>query len=88
MYKTENGGTSWFQPTSFNFGYPILACCFLDSNTGYAVSYEGNIFETRDGGTTWNKQDSGISSTLTSIFFINSSTGYAVGNDGVILKYY
>jgi photosystem II stability/assembly factor-like uncharacterized protein len=45
----------------------------------------GTLFHSSDGGTSWNAQDSGVSSLITSLSFIDSLTGWACGSHGTII---
>lgn len=56
IYKTTDGGQSWTLQTD-NSQYTFRSVTFTDSLTGFAglVSSEPDVlFETRDGGSTWN----------------------------------
>ena len=82
--------------------YELKSVFFINTNTGYAVGgttvrskqgkairidkVDGLILKTIDGGTTWEKQTSGINRVLLSVFFNDNNTGYIVGDRGVILK--
>lgn len=59
---------------------------FTDSNTGYAVGYNGTILKTIDAGISWQPLNSGITTSLFSVSFSNVNTGIACGANGVILK--
>ncbi|MGE0636828.1 MAG: YCF48-related protein [Bacteroidia bacterium] len=59
---------------------------FTDSNTGYAVGYNGTILKTVDAGISWQPLNSGITTSLFSVSFSNAATGIACGANGVILK--
>ena len=79
-------GSSWtLQETTGNSLYGVH---FLDINTGWAVGANGDIYNTVDGGITWNAQNSGVSGTiLKSVYFVDENTGWAVGGGGLILHY-
>ncbi|MFC1558519.1 YCF48-related protein, partial [candidate division KSB1 bacterium] len=57
----------------------------IDSNTGWAVGYEGTILHTTDGGVNWSSQTSGTINYLTSVHFTDVNTGWAFGSSGIIL---
>ena len=54
--------------------------CFVNHQHGWAVGDRGVIWNTNDGGTTWQIQPTPIDCTLRSIQFFNESFGVAVGN--------
>ncbi|MBK7255727.1 MAG: T9SS type A sorting domain-containing protein [Ignavibacteria bacterium] len=53
---------------------------------GWAAGIQNRIYNTGDGGITWNRPNLLPSASYTSIFFIDSLTGWTVGANGVILK--
>ena len=74
FFKTTNGGTTW---TISNAGTnTLMGEYFINTNTGYAVGWNGAILYTSDAGSNWATQASGLTDILTSIWFTNSSTGY------------
>ena len=56
-----------------------------DSGAGWAVGNEGVILHTTDKGETWEKQDSGETGTLYSVFFVDANEGWVAGDGGRIL---
>jgi len=56
---------------------------FIDRNTGWYVNGYGNIFHTKDGGTTWKKQLEKKGTFFRTIAFIDENIGFAgtVGTD-------
>ncbi len=56
---------------------------FVDENTGWYVNGYGKIFNTTDGGQTWNKQVEQKGSFFRTIAFVDKNTGFAgtVGTD-------
>lgn len=59
---------------------------FFDTQTGYAVGENGNIYKTTNGGVDWTADYTG-NQPLEAIFMLNQSIGYAVGANGTILKF-
>lgn len=62
---------------------------FVNETTGYAVSRNGRIIKTTDGGYNWTELLSNVTFYLKKIQFVNSQTGYVVGGDatgGYLLK--
>jgi hypothetical protein len=63
----------------------LRAVHFADPRTGWAVGGGGTILATRDGGTTWAQQKSGIKANLLGVHFADARIGWAVGNGGTIV---
>jgi hypothetical protein len=59
---------------------------FINSNTGFAMGEEGELFKTTNGGSTWNQFSCGAACYLGAIAFTSPDTGYLVGSCGTILK--
>ncbi len=63
---------------------------FVNSDTGYAVGYDGKIIKTMDGGESWINLNSPTNVALNDVFFINDTVGYIVGgqwgSNAIILK--
>jgi len=68
----------WIQQNSGTTNY-LNSVYFTDSNTGYAVGFNGTILKTMDGGENWISQNSGTTNHLESVFFIDQLKGFAVG---------
>jgi photosystem II stability/assembly factor-like uncharacterized protein len=71
-------------------GMPVLEpllndILFVDSETGWIVGEEGNVFHTKDGGKSWVKQESGSKEDLFSVYFKNSQEGWITGLNGLLL---
>jgi photosystem II stability/assembly factor-like uncharacterized protein len=52
---------------------------FLNSEIGFVVGYNGDIYKTIDSGETWVKKNSGTTLHLHSVFFLNENIGYVSG---------
>ncbi|MEQ8189025.1 MAG: YCF48-related protein [Candidatus Eremiobacterota bacterium] len=63
----------------------LHAVHFVDENTGWVAGNKGVILKTIDGGNTWLRQRTGITTTLLDIYFIDNNIGWAVGVQGMIL---
>ncbi len=82
--KTSNGGTTW--PTVGWISSFTKNAYFLNKDTGWVVTQDGQI------GKTTNGQDfTGVapipSQNYSTVFFIDINNGWVGGNQGVILKY-
>lgn len=86
--KTINGGNTWeIIYNTNNFDDFLTELYFLDSNTGIALSLNGDILKTNDAGITWeNKINCVTRKKLNSVCFTNSNKGFACGDAGVVLQ--
>ncbi len=57
----------------------------VDEKNVWIVGGYGQIYNTSDGGDTWNSQESGVDTLLIDGVFMNSQKGWVVGIEGVIL---
>ncbi len=83
----KGSGLNWLLqsvPIAFQ-NVDLKSVCF-DLDTGWVVGAKGAIMKTRNGGTNWLPQVSGVTTTLRSVSFLDGLTGYAVGDSGTILK--
>ncbi len=85
VYRTVDGGKHWERIAHTNiyqWGSDFSKVSFFDSLQGWAVSYDGMIFHTTDGGFNWNFQDSTAlhyHAPLRDIQFTSQDSGWAVG---------
>jgi len=54
---------------------------FLDSLRGWVVGHGGAILKTTNGGTTWQSQNSGVTTDIQDVFMLNNRYGWAVTFD-------
>jgi len=80
------GQAGWFWQNPLPQGNTLQSVCFIGNNTGYTVGYNGRIFKTTDGGTSWGNLNRGETRDLYSIHFPVRDTGYAVGCLGAMVK--
>lgn len=59
---------------------------FVNDNIGMAVSYNGEIVKTINGGTNWSLQNSGTTTVLRDVVLIDPQIAIAVGYNGLILR--
>ena len=86
LLKTVDGGATW---KNMNFNSDIKTFNdieFFDESNGYVVGNSGLIYRTFNGGATWVKQESGVTSNLRDIAILGSSTAMVIGPNGVLLK--
>jgi photosystem II stability/assembly factor-like uncharacterized protein len=78
--------TGWHLQYKFQDDITYYAIDFTDQKTGWAVGYSGTIQKTLDGGNSWSKQKSGVSSNLWDVCFIDINNGWISGANNTILK--
>jgi photosystem II stability/assembly factor-like uncharacterized protein len=87
--ETINVSVKKLWHTNFNPGSSFCDIQFINSSNGIAITFEGSIFKTSDGGNTW-QENSTYKINNTNVFrnlhFVNSSTCYIVGYSYTILK--
>lgn len=52
---------------------------FINSEIGFVVGFNGDIYKTINAGKSWQKQNSGTTLHLFSVFFLNENIGFAAG---------
>jgi len=52
---------------------------FIDSEIGFVVGYNGDIYKTINSGESWQKQTSGTTLHLFSVYFLNTNIGFIAG---------
>jgi photosystem II stability/assembly factor-like uncharacterized protein len=60
---------------------PLHAVQFVDKNEGWAVGDDGGVWHTIDGGTSWERQPTGVRASLRSVHFLNPYTGWIAGRE-------
>ena len=78
-------GTLW-QTIDTGFDYHYLDIHFLDENTGFMTTKEGQILKTNNSGDTWYVAHNISPIELHSITFINQEKGFVCGDAGTLLK--
>ncbi len=53
----------------------LQAVFFIDQNTGWAAGW-GELLKTTDGGSSWEEQETGVSSRFLDVFFLNQNKGW------------
>ncbi|WP_431049440.1 YCF48-related protein [Roseateles sp. L2-2] len=80
----DNAGWCWQAPRPTGTTQNDLR--FLDVNTGWSVGDAGEILRTVDGGQTWSKVASGVTTRLNSVRFADAKNGWIVGDFGALLR--
>lgn len=85
VYKTVNGGLTWFRYSGFNNNLTIRDICFPSNTTGYMVGDAGLLYKTTDQGEYWFPLLSPATASLNYVKFLDKENGYAIGNFGTII---
>lgn len=75
---TQDGGETWDSIVNINTTSSLRSFTSGGLNHGITVGFSGSICRTLDGGYTWERLNSGISSNIGQIGFLNSFDGYAI----------
>ena len=85
VYKTTNGGNTWFEVRRGDPGMYLSGCYFINENTGWACAENGTILRTDNGGESWSKEKINTPEKMEEIF-VSGNTGYVIGTHGTIYK--
>ncbi|MCK5079274.1 MAG: PKD domain-containing protein, partial [Bacteroidales bacterium] len=75
VFVTDDGGDTWTQATSGVLGN-MMAVCYADATTLFAVNTSGNVYKSTDGGHNWT-----VKSSLPALLF---GVDFADANFGVV----
>ncbi len=82
LMVSRDEGVTW---TSSGLPGHFLDVRFADAQHGWVVGHDGQIHATRDGGTTWERQESGTKQDLYRLEVLDSRTVWAIGMWGAVL---
>jgi photosystem II stability/assembly factor-like uncharacterized protein len=86
IIKTTNGYYFTIEQSGITNSELVFNSVYMiDSLNVYVVGDIGVIYNTTNGGFSWNLQNSGVADDLTKVRFCNSKTGWIIGEGGVIL---
>ncbi len=83
IYRTTNGGNSWFNLITPSGGYAKVQ---FRGNYGYAITGDGKIIKSTDAGVNWIVQPTVTSNGLSALYFNSDNNVYAGGLIGTIIK--
>jgi len=86
IFAINYANAQWFWQNPLPQGNTLYSVCFIDTNIGFAVGWEGTIIKTTNGGNNWMIQKIGTSDLFFSVCFTDINTGYVVGYNGTISK--
>lgn len=85
LFKTENGGSSWFPLPSPAPSYPgLINLAFPSVTVGYLVGGDG-VYKTADGGRNWKKCYDGFYNNLNSAYFLDENNGFICGSSQTLI---
>lgn len=90
VYRTNNGGDTWYQQQLPDRGFALHDVFFVDSTTGWITGNKIGLFFTNTSGEVWILQPTGITpkGIWKYIFFNDSQTGWAIADTGEIIATY
>lgn len=91
IYKTIDGGKTWALKRDNVINGSIYDSfkdgSFQNNGSGYAISFGGSLFQTKDYGETWNQiQLNNSSEYFQSVYTVNDSIAFIGGNSGLVYK--
>ncbi len=87
--KSTNPGTAssnWYLQREKQDDITYYSLFFSNERNGWIIGHSGTIKHSSDGGSTWNFQQSGVSSDLWDVCFVNSQNGWVCGAENTILR--
>ena len=81
MFITNNGGVAWQENILSYDMAPLDAMAWADTSKCISVGYYGYMFNSGNGGQSWNEVSQGTKANFSDICFTNPQTGFAVGNE-------
>ena len=77
---------NWFWQNPSACGWGVNASCFVNSNTGWIVSFAGTVMKTTNGGINFVDQITTFDGTFLGVKFFDANTGYVFGAGGEFHK--
>jgi len=62
----------------------LFGTCFATENEGWMVGELGRVFHTRDGGTTWERQETGTKRPFLTVSCLDANTAWIAGKEGIV----
>lgn len=82
LLKTSNSGVNWIPLTNPIASGNTTCLYFVDANTGFLGTINGQVSKTTNGGINW--QTNSVSQyVITSLKFVNANTGYFTGSGNI-----
>ncbi len=80
MLKTTDSGDNW--SVNYVFNYPFYRIQFINTDTGYALSFQ-RLFKTTNRGINWQIINIALSTAFVDMYVLNSDTIWAVASEGL-----
>jgi photosystem II stability/assembly factor-like uncharacterized protein len=80
----DSSGWCWQSPRPT--GSLVHTVFFVDATTGWRAGGAGDIFKTTDGGASWKRQDSGVTTSIDYLAFLDARLGWAIDGQGRVLR--
>jgi len=84
LLKTSDAGNTWTK--IYDSSNTFKSIFFNDTLKAWALSFEGKVMRSTNGGSTWQPQNFDPDIVFNSVFFSDLQTGWLVGSNGTILK--
>jgi len=85
--NTFDWGSNWDFNGSITLNIQtIYGIDFIDDESAYLVGDDGLIYVTNNAGTSYESEESGITTDLRSVYFVHENLGYVVGTEGTIIR--
>jgi photosystem II stability/assembly factor-like uncharacterized protein len=85
LLRSQNNGQTWENKTLESAS--VLNDIYVKDKNGWLVGNEGSLYSTRNGGNSWNKENSPTQNDLIKLFPLNSQNIWVVGDRVSVLKY-
>jgi photosystem II stability/assembly factor-like uncharacterized protein len=85
LMKTLDAGRTWTLAATLPAGLTLWDIAFADALHGWIVGDRGLVLHTRDGGASWQRQESGTERPLNSVVAIDADTAWITGSIGTLL---
>jgi photosystem II stability/assembly factor-like uncharacterized protein len=86
VYRTDNFGGNWSLIYDSSKVLWMYGVCFVNKDTGFIGGMYNKLFKTRNGGTTWLRENTQTNNdTFFSIEFVNDTVGWISSSHGIIL---
>jgi hypothetical protein len=86
LHSAHSYAQNWDWQNPLPQGVNLFSVHFPNDTIGYSVGMDGTILKTTNGGNDWFPQESGVTTTFSSVFFTHIDTGYVVGYANSIHK--
>ncbi len=82
ILKTDDGGITWKDQSTFEMTKALYKITFPFHDTGFACGYDGMIFRTFDGGEQWQYFQSQYYEPIHDVFMVSPDHGFSCGGNG------